>query len=206
MLKIWGRLSSVNVQKVVWCANELGVAYERIDAGRQFGIVGTPAYEKLNPNRLVPVIEDDGFVLWESNAIVRYLCAKHSLGRLYPEPLAGRADADRWMDWQGAELSPSMSKAFVQLVRTPAGERDVALADASVQAARPLMRILDRHLADRAFVCGERMTMADIPLGCAAHRWFGLPIEHEALDNARRWHAQLMSRAAARGVLTLPLE
>ncbi|WP_280154945.1 glutathione S-transferase [Piscinibacter sp. XHJ-5] len=206
MLKIWGRLSSLNVQKVVWCANELGVPYERIDAGRQFGIVGTPAYERLNPNRLVPVIEDDGLVLWESNAIVRYLCARHAQGSLYPEPLAARADADRWMDWQATELSPAMSKAFVQLIRTAEPERDMALAEASVQAARPLMRILDRHLADREFVCGERITMADIPLGCAVHRWFGLPIEHGTLSAARRWHASLMKRQGTNGVLTLPLE
>ena len=206
MLKIWGRLSSLNVQKVVWCAHELGLAHQRIDAGRQFGVVGTPQYEQLNPNRLVPVIEDDGFVLWESNAIVRYLCAKHAFGTLYPEPLTARADAERWMDWQGCELSPAMSKAFVQLVRTPAEERDAALAEASVQAARPLMRILDRHLADREFVGGERLTMADIPLGCAVHRWFGLPIEHEALEHARRWYGRLMSRPATKGVLTLPLE
>lgn len=206
MLRIWGRVSSLNVQKVVWCANELGVAYERIDAGRQFGIVGTPAYERLNPNRLVPTIEDGDFVLWESNAIVRYLCAKHAHGTLYPEPLTARADADRWMDWQCSQLSPAMSPAFVQWVRTPAAERDPVAADASVRAARPLMQILDRHLAGRDFVCGERLTMADIALGCAAHRWFGLPIEHEPLENARRWHARMVARPAAGGVLTLPLE
>ncbi len=100
MLKIWGRLSSINVQKVVWCAKELGLAHERTNAGRSFGIVDTPEYRRLNPNGMVPVIEDDGFVLWESNAIVRYLCAKHDRGTLLPPTLTERADADRWMDWQ----------------------------------------------------------------------------------------------------------
>jgi glutathione S-transferase len=206
MLKIWGRLSSLNVQKVVWCAEELGCKYERIDAGRQFGIVGTDAFRRLNPNRQVPVIEDGDFVLWESNAILRYLCAKHSFGDLYPEPLTERADADRWMDWQATELSPAMSKAFIQWIRTPAHERDLALIETSVQATLPLVRLLDEHLAGRSFVCGSRMTMADMAMGCAVHRWFGLPIEQEPLPHLVAWYRRVRDRAAAQSVLTLPLE
>ena len=206
MLRIWGRLSSVNVQKVVWCADEIGCPYERIDAGRQFGIVGTDEFRRLNPNRQIPVIQDGEFVLWESNAILRYLCAKHSFGDLCPEPLTERADADRWMDWQATELSPAMSKAFMQSIRTPPHEREPALIEASVQATLPLVRLLDEHLAGRRFVCGTRMTMADISMGCAVHRWFGLPIEHEVLPNLAAWYRHVSERPAARAVLTLPLQ
>ena len=206
MLKIWGRLSSINVQKVVWCANELGLAHDRVDAGRSFGVVDTPAYLRLNPNGMVPVIEDDGFVLWESNAIVRYLVARHSGGAMYPSSLTARADADRWMDWQCTELSPAMRDAFFQWVRIPAPERDIAVAERSARATRPLMLILDAQLADREHVCGAAFTMADIPLGCAAHRWFGLPLQHEGLAHVRAWYRRLMDRPAVRSVLTLPLE
>ena len=133
MLQIWGRLSSINVRKVVWCAQELGVAFERTDAGGRFGVVQTPAYRALNPNALVPTIEDDDvaaarggapFRLWESNVIVRYLCARHASGSLYPEALATRFDAERWMDWQQTTLNPAGREAFIQWVRTPAERRD----------------------------------------------------------------------------------
>ena len=206
MLKIWGRLSSINVQKVVWCANELGLRYERVNAGRQFGIVDTPEYRQLNPNGMVPVIDDDGFVLWESNAIVRYLGAKHASGSLYPSALTERADADRWMDWQCTELSPTMRDAFIQWVRTPAEQRDAAAAQRSAHATVVMLQVLEAQLAGRVHVCGAAFTMADIPLGCAAHRWFGLPIAHGDLPHLRAWYKRLMQRPAVQGVLTLPLE
>ena len=206
MLKIWGRLSSINVQKVVWCANELGLRYERVDAGRQFGLVDTPDYRRLNPNGMVPVIDDDGFVLWESNAIVRYLGAKHGSGSLWPSALTERADAERWMDWQCTELSPAMRDAFIQWVRTPADQRDDAAAQRSARATLPLLQILDAQLAGRAHVCGAAFTMADIPLGCAAHRWFGLPTQHGDFPHLRAWYERLMQRPAVRDLLTLPLE
>ena len=205
MIRIWGRLSSVNVQKVVWAARELALPFERIDAGGKFGIVNTPEYLAKNPNGQIPMIEDDDFVLWESNAIVRYLCAKHALGTLYPEPLAARADADRWMDWQTTTLQPAMGPAFMQLIRTPAEQRKPALIEQAAQKAEALLAILDAQLAGREFVCGAQFTMADIALGCAAHRWYGLPLARTARPNVERWYAALMRRPATDGVLTLPL-
>ena len=124
MLKIWGRISSINVRKVVLAAQWLEIPFERIDAGHEFGIVKTPDYLAKNPNALVPLIEDGDFQLWESNVIVRYLCAKHSPGKLYPQELAVRFDAERWMDWQQTTLNPAGRTAFIQLVRTPADKRD----------------------------------------------------------------------------------
>ena len=163
MLQIWGRLSSINVRKVVWCAQELGLAFRRTDAGGRFGIVQTPAYRALNPNALVPAIEDDdGVRLWESNVIVRYLSARHSAGALYPEPLGARFDAERWMDWQQTTLNPAGRDAFIQWVRTPAERRDAAAAARSAQATEPLFALL-RHASCFACLPGRR------PLGHGRH-------------------------------------
>ena len=213
MLKIWGRISSINVRKVVWCAQELGLAFDRVDAGRDFGVVQTPSYRALNPNGLVPTIEDDvgdeRVVLWESNVVVRYLCARHASGTLYPEPLAARFDAERWMDWQQTTLNPAGREAFMQWVRTPREQRDAGAAARSVRATEPLFALLDAHLATRAFMAGERLTMADFPIGCELHRWFGLPAglyARPTWPNLERYFAALRDRPAARGVLDQPLE
>jgi len=215
-LQIWGRLSSINVRKVVWCAQEVALAFERTEAGGPFGVVQTPAYRALNPNALVPTIEvDDGdaaggrFRLWESNVIVRYLSARHSHGGLYPEALPARFDAERWMDWQQTTLNPAGREAFIQWVRTPAERRDAAAAERSVKATERLMAMLDAHLASRAFMSGERFTMADIPIGCELHRWFGLPAAlyaRPAWPNLERYFAALRTRPGARGVLDRALE
>ena len=129
MLKIWGRLTSVNVQKVVWCADELGLEYERIEAGGKYGIVTTPPYLAINPNALVPVIEDGDVVLWESNAIVRYLAARHGAGTLWSTDAKLRADADRWMDWQTTTFNPAIGPVFWQLIRTAPEKRDAAVIE-----------------------------------------------------------------------------
>ena len=205
MIQIWGRLSSVNVQKVVWAARELALPCERMDAGGQFGIVRTPAYLAKNPNGQIPLLEDGDFVLWESNAIVRFLAAKHGLGTLCPQALEARADADRWMDWQTTTLTPAMGPAFMQLIRTPADQRIAALIDESAAKTEALMVLLDAQLRDRAFVCGTHFTMADIVLGCAVHRWYGLPLARNPRPQVERWYAALMTRPATEGVLTLPL-
>jgi glutathione S-transferase len=205
MLKIWGRLSSVNVQKVVWCADEMGLAYERIDAGGQFGVNGTPAYLAKNPNGLVPVIEDDGFVLYESNAIVRYLAARDSADSLWPADLRARADVDRWMEWQSTAFTPAMLAAFWQLVRTPADERDAAAIEASRSKGEKCAAILDAHLAGRRFLTGDAFTAADIVNGCAAHRWLNLPIPRVARPHLERWYTELKSRPGSRQVTSQAL-
>ncbi len=204
-LRIWGRITSINVKKVVWTAQEAGIKFERIDAGGAFGVVGTSEFKQLNPNGLIPVIDDDGFVLWESNAIVRYLAAKHAFGTLYPEPLQARADADRWMDWQQTTANRASRDAFLQLLRTPLEKRNAALIAQSVAATDALFGLLDAHLAGRAFACGERFTMADIVLGVEAHRWYNLPVERSPRPHVERWYAQLCARPAAVGVLDLAL-
>ena len=205
MLKIWGRLSSINVQKVVWCARAVGCGFERIDAGGPFGVVDTPDFHRLNPNRKVPVIDDGGFVLWESNAIVRYLCAKHADAGLYPQSLAERADCDRWLDWQATELTPALRDAFLQLVRTSPANRQHALVEHSIRQTEPMVAILDAALEGREFIGGDRFTMADIPLACAMHRWYGLPVDRVAHANVSRWLNRVVEQPGAREVLILPL-
>lgn len=146
---------------------------------------------------MIPVLDDDGFVLWESNIIVRYLCARYAPERLYPLDLKRRFDAERWMDLQQTTLNPAGRGAFMQLIRTPAERRDAAVIEASRAATEPLLELLDRHLADRRYVAGDDFTMADIPVGCEVHRWFGLPLARPERPNLERWYAELRERPAA---------
>ena len=205
MLKIWGRLSSINVRKVVLAAQLLELPFERIDAGAAFGITKTPEYLARNPNALVPTLEDGDFNLWESNVIVRYLCAKHSAGGLYPQDLRTRFEAERWMDWQQTTLNGAGREAFIQLVRTPEGQRSAQAIATSVAATGPLLDMLDALLARRRFLAGDTLTMADIPIACEMHRWWGLPLQHPAHANLQGWYDGVRALPAARGVLDLPL-
>jgi glutathione S-transferase len=205
VLKIWGRVSSVNVQKVVWCADELGLAYERVDAGGKFGGNDTPEYLAMNPNGLVPVIDDGGFVLYESNAIVRYLCARDTSASLWPDDTRERADVDRWMEWQSSNYTPAMTVIFWQLIRTPLEQRDAAAIEASRAKSERLSGILDRHLEGREYLAGDRFSAADIVTGCAAHRWLHLPVEREPRPNLERWYRALALRPASRKVTSLAL-
>ena len=204
-LHLWGRLSSINVRKVVWTLQHLGLPFERTDAGMAFGVVNTPAYLALNPNALVPTLQDGDFTLWESNAIVRYLCARYGNAELYPEDLAQRFDAERWMDWQQTTLNRESGGAFVQWFRTPADKRDPAVIACSTAATEPALAQLNHHLADRPWVCGERFSMADIPVACDVHRWFALPQPRPAWPHLERWFAAILARPSTRGVLHLPL-
>jgi glutathione S-transferase len=203
MLKIWGRLSSLNVRKVVIAAQEVGVPFERIDAGGRFGTLGAPESLARNPNALIPVVEDEDVLLWESNVIVRYLCARHAPGTLYPIALPRRFDAERWMDWQQTTLNPAGRDAFLQWVWTPADARDPEVIARSVRATEPLLDLLDQHLGRQPFMAGDQFTMADIPIACEVHRWIGLPQPRTARTHLDRWYASILARPGSRGVLDL---
>jgi glutathione S-transferase len=205
VLQIWGRSNSINVQKVLWCYGELDVSYYRVDIGGPFGGTGEPEYLRLNPNGLVPTISDGGFVLWESNVIVRYLAARHGTGTLYPENLAQRADADRWMDWQMGTLWANFRPAFVGLIRTPPEKRDHAYTAAAIRKTAENLAILDAHLAARDYVTGPAFTMADIPLGATAYRWFRLDIERPPMPNLEAWYERLCARAPYQSTVMVPL-
>ncbi|WP_026380167.1 glutathione S-transferase family protein [Afifella pfennigii] len=205
MLTAYGRPNSINAQKVHFCLEELGIAYEWVMAGMEHGVVDSPEYGRMNPNRLIPVIDDEGFVLWESNAIVRYLCARYGAGGLWPEDLQTRASADRWMDWQTTTFSPAFTPAFHNLVRTPEGERDLAAVEAGKRKGEAAAAILDDWLASRRFVAGEAFTMGDIPIAAAAHRWLNLPLERREAPHLERYYREVMQRSAAATALALPV-
>jgi glutathione S-transferase len=205
MLKIWGRNNSVNVQKVLWCCEEMGVQYQRLDAGGSFGVVNTPQYRALNPNGLVPTIEDGPFVLWESNTTVRYLAAKHGAGKLWPEDLKVRAEADKWMDWQIGTFWPAIRPLFWNMVRTPADQRDEQAMEESRLHTAEILGYLDTHLKNRMYIAGEDLTMGDIPMGCAVWRWMGLSIERPVLANLQRWFDTLRERQVYKKLVMLPL-
>lgn len=205
MLIVWGRANSVNVQKVLWCCAEAGIAHERRDAGGPFGVVDTPEYRRINPNGLVPTIDDDGFTLWESNAIVRYLAGRHAQGTLAPADVHRRALADQWMDWQVSTFWPAIRPLFLGLIRTPAAQRDAMALEASRVKTAGALAILDAHLEQQAYVAGDAFTMGDIPLGCGVWRWLALPIERPELPHVKRWFDALGTRAHFRSIVMQPL-
>ncbi len=205
MLKIWGRTNSVNVKKALWAAEELGVKYERIDAGMQFGVVKTAEYRKLNPNSLVPTIEDDGFVLWESHAIVRYLAAKHGAGTLWPADLRVRADADRWMDWTHSFAREFQRPVFWPMVRTPPEQRDMKAIEEACKKCGELLAIPDQVLSNKSFLAGATFTMGDIPLGCHVQLWMRLPIERPRHPNLEAWFDRLCGRPAFKKIVDIAI-
>ncbi len=204
MLMIWGRTNSVNVKKALWTAEELGVKYERIEAGLQFGVNKTPEYLKMNPTGLVPTINDDGFVLWESHTIVRYLAAKHGAGTLWPTDLKMRADAERWMDW-AFTFQNAMRPVFWGLIRTPDEKRDMKAIEDGRRRCIKLLAIPEAGLAGRQYVAGNAFTMGDIPLGCEVQRWMRVPIERPAFPNVHAWFERLCARPLFRKLVDLPL-
>jgi len=206
VIRLWGRLSSINVRKVVLAAQMLRMPFERLEAGAAYGVVDTPEYRARNPNGLVPLLEDGDFVLWESNVIVRYLGARYGQDSgFYPGELRERFDAERWMDWQQTTLNPAGRDAFVQLVRTPAERRHAAAIESSIHATEPLWDLLDAHLQGRRFFGGDAPGMADVPLACERHRWSGLPLRHRPRPHLDAWYQRMLALPAARGVLDLPL-
>jgi glutathione S-transferase len=203
MLKVWGRGNSVNVKKALWCLDELGLQYERSDAGMQHGVVNTPEYRRMNPNGLVPTLEEDGFVLWESHSIVRYLAAKHGKGVLWPMDERTRAVANQWMDW-AFTFQGSVRDSFWNLVRTPPEKRDAAAIERSRVKSGEMAAILDAALAGQMYVAGA-YSMGDIPIGCEVQRWMRLPMERPRLPNLEAWFERLCARTAFKKNVDIPL-
>jgi glutathione S-transferase len=205
MLKLWGRINSINVQKVLWALAELNVPYERTDAGLQFGVVNEPFYRKMNPNGRVPTIEDDGLVLWESNTIVRYLAAKHGAGTLWPNDPKQRADADRWMDWATSTVAPAITPVFWGLVRTPLEKRDPKAIEEGIEKLAQVFQVLEQSLDGRDYVGGGNFTMGDIPLGTFVYRWNALGVKRPRLPKVEAYYGRLQQRPAYKKHVMLPL-
>jgi glutathione S-transferase len=205
VLKIWGRLNSSNVQKVVWMADELGLAYERIDAGMAFGLNTTDAYKAMNPMGLVPVIDDDGFVLWESNAILRYLAAKHLSAGLMPSDLTSAARADQWTDWMCGAWYPAFGPAFMGLIRTPEAKRDMAAIEASVVKSDEMLAMLEARLASAPYLAGAEFSYADIAVGVFVNRWFKMGVGRTSYPAIAAWYQRLKSRSGSAQVFSIPV-
>jgi glutathione S-transferase len=207
MLKVWGRRNSINVQKVLWAVGELGLAHEHIDAGGPFGGLDTEEFAELNPNRRVPVIDDDGTVVWESHAIVRYLAAKYGAGTLWPEDPGARAQSDMWTDWTAADLQPAfIGGVFWNFYRTPEAQRNWPAIRQGIARSAILFRLLDRHLEGRHFVAGDQLTFGDIPAGSQLYRYFELEIDRPALPSVEAWYERLRERPAYREHVMVPFD
>ncbi len=198
MLKILGRKNSSNVQKVIWACEEMSLPFAQEDIGGPFGRNKDPEYLALNPNGTVPTIVEDGFSMWESNAIVRHLAARHGVGSLWPKDAHERAHADQWMDWQQTVVNPAIFPIFFNLVRLKPEERDLNAVKAARDKLAQALAILDKHLAKNNFVAGARFTMGDIPLGIAVYRWYTLPIERESYPALKEWYDRIRERASFR--------
>lgn len=195
MLTIHGRKTSINVQKIMWAADELGLTPKRIDVGGPFGGLDKPEYGAMNPNRLVPVMDDDGFVLWESNAILRYLADTHGRGRIAPEGRYAYARCDQWAEWAQSTLySDIISICFLQLIRTPAKERNTAQVTAAAERAGSKLALVEAELAKHPFVAGEQLSIADIAIGTLMYRYFNLPIARPKLPRVAAWYQRLTER------------
>jgi len=205
MLTVWGRPNSINVQKVMWTVGELGLEHRRIDAGGPFGGLDTEEYGRLNPNRKIPTLVDGEVVVWESNAIVRYLAARYGTGTLWPEDPGERSWADRWMDWQITEVQPHLHVAFWNLIRTPPERRDMEAVARAAEALGRVWSVAEARLAEVPWLGGRRFTMGDIPLGCAYWRYRSLDIPHPALPRLEDWFCRLSERPAYRAHVMLPL-
>jgi glutathione S-transferase len=205
MLKIWGRTTSSNVQKVLWCCAELDIPYERVDWGGPFGGNDDPQYRRMNPNGRVPTVEDDGLIIWESNTICRYLCTTRGGERLYPSDPRARTRVERWMDWQLATPGGPMGALLQQLYRTKPEARDQKAIEAARQQALAAWKIADGALGGQPYLAGSELTLAEITLGTLVYRWHVFPIERPELKNLRAWYERMRERPAFRTHIEIPI-
>jgi glutathione S-transferase len=202
VLKVWGQPRSINVQKVLFALEELGLEFERLDVTDK---LKTPEYLALNPNGLMPTLQDGDTALWESNAILRYLFARHGKAPLFPDDLVTRARADAWNEWYNLTFWAHVRPLLVQLVRTPEEKRDRALIESSQAHVHAALKILDGTLAKQPYVAGQHFTFGDIPLAAAAQRWFNLPLKRPEAKAVEAWYGRVRQRPAFKKWIDLPL-
>lgn len=207
MRKLWGRANSSNVMKVIWLLEELGLPYERIDVGGPFGRTHDADYVAMNPNSVIPTLEEaDGFILWESNVILRYLAGLHAGDALiWPAAPQPRAIVDQWLDWQQTTMGPPGSIVFQGLVRTPPEQRDQGAIEAGMERLGQAWTMLDHQLASHGYVAGPDFTLADIASGVHVHRWFSFAAKRPELPHLRAWYDRLLARPAYAKHCALPM-
>ena len=207
MLRVWGRRSAFNVQKVMWLIGELGIEHEHFPAGGDHGGLDDPAFRAMNPHGKVPVIDDDGIIVWESHAILRYLAATYGAGTYWVKDAASRSWIDRWMDWSATTLQPDfLTGVFWGWYRTPEESRDRATTDLKIAACARHMQQLDYALSARPLLSGEQFGLADIPAGTNPYRYFNIDIDRPDVPRVEDWYARLTERAAYREHVMLPFE
>jgi glutathione S-transferase len=204
MITLWGRRNSINVQKVLWTLGELRLDYEHIDAGGAAGGLDDPAFRAMNPHGRVPVLKDEGAAIWESNVIVRYLCATYSPGGLCPQDPAERARVEAWMDWTCSALQPAIGGLFWAFYRTPVTQHDAARIAQRTAESASAIRALDDWLGGHPFMAGEAFSMADIPAGVLVYRYFEMDIERPHAPAVETWRARLAERAPYRDHVMRP--
>ena len=194
MLEIWGRPYSSNVIPVLWAVNELRCEYRLQLAGGSFGKLNTDDYARINPNRMIPSLKDGNFYLWESHAIIRYVCSRYGKGTLWPEDEKIRAIADQWMDWSANCAFPPVIQLFFATVRTEPNLRDQSKINSLRDEAVIILKLLDEHLKKQKFVAGDYFTMGDIPLGCVVYRYFNVDVIRPKLPHLQGWYERLSRR------------
>ncbi len=204
-LKIWGRTNSINVMKVLWACEELGLPFERVDVGGAFGGNQEASYLAMNPNGRVPTVQDKGLVLWESNVVVRYLAETYGHPGLHPADATQRWTAEMWMDWQQTTLHADATVLFWELVRTPPEQRDPAKIEAAIANLQVLWGVVDAQLAKHPYLAGPEFTMGDIPLGCAVYRWYNFDIERTDHPHLKAWYERLSQREGYRKHIMHPM-
>jgi glutathione S-transferase len=207
MLKIWGRRNSSNVQKVLWLAGELNLPYEHVPAGGSFGGTHETAFRALNPNGLVPVLQDGDITIWESQAILRYLAAQYGAARFWPAEASRRAVSDQWMDWSQTTFQPAfLGGVFWGFYRTPEAQRNWPAIEKSLADCGRHLALLDHVLANQPFLGGQDLSLGDIPLGTLMYRYHMLEIERPRLANVEAWYARLKQRQAYRDNVMVSFE
>lgn len=191
---LWGRSTSSNVMKVIWLLEELKLPYERMDVGGPFGKTDTAEYRAMNPTGLVPTLQEDGFTLWESNAIARYICTADVETALFPPDARVRADIDRWMDAQQTTMNRPQGTIFIGLIRTPPEKRDQPAINAAITEAAGAWGLIGTELGKHPYICGDALTLADICWGVHVHRWFNMDFNRPDVANLRAWYDRLLER------------
>ena len=205
-MKLWGRASSFNVQKVLWLLHELGLEFEHEQVGGAFGGLKDPAFLRMNPHGRVPVLRDGDTIVWESHSVLRYLGARYGTDSLWPADPAARSRVERWMDWSLASLQPAFMRLFCGYFRTPPERWDPTGLKPVIDECDRLFALLDRELASRAYLAGADFTLADIPAGTTLYRYFGVGIPVPRRPNVDAWYERLRARDAYRRAIMVPFE
>ncbi len=207
MLQLWGRKDAFNVQKVLWFLDELNLEYDHIPAGGSHGKLDTAEFLAMNPHGRVPVISDNGHIVWDSHAILRYLAEKYSAVSYWPKEPKLRSNIDSWMNWQHTSLQPAfMDKIFWAFYRTPEDKRNSDIINEGIKLCSDYFKILDKQLAERKYICGDEITLADIVIGTTLYRFFSLTIEQPEVPNVKRWYGLLQQRPAYQRNVMLPFD